>query len=69
MNADYVDSIAFLANTPTQAKTLLYSLERATASIGLHVNAGRTEYTSFNQSGDISTLNGSSLNLVDKFAY
>ena len=27
MDADYVDDIAFLANTPTQAKTLLHSLE------------------------------------------
>ena len=28
-----------------------------------------TEYMSFNQRGDISTLNGSSLKLVDKFTY
>ena len=35
--------------------------------IGLHVNAHKTEYMCFNQRGDISTLNGSSLKLVDKF--
>ena len=29
----------------------------------------KTEYMSFNQTGDISTLNGSSLKLVDKFTY
>ena len=37
-NADYADDIAILANTPDQAETLLHSLERAAASIGLHVN-------------------------------
>ena len=35
-DADYA---AILANTPDQAETLLHSLERAAASIGLHVNA------------------------------
>ena len=35
----------------------------------LHVNAHKTEYTCFNQAGDISTLAGSSLKLVDKFTY
>ena len=45
------------------------SLEQATASIGLHVNAHKTEYICFNQTGDISTLGGISLKLVDKFTY
>ena len=61
--------IALLANAPTQAKTLLHSLERAAAGIALHVNAHKTEYMCLNQRGDISTLNGSSLKLVDKFTY
>ena len=38
-DADYVDDIAILANTPNQAETLLLRLERVAASIGLHVNA------------------------------
>ena len=58
-----------LANTPNQAETLLHSLEQAAAGIGLHINAHKTEYTCFNQTGDISTLDGSSLKLVDKFTY
>ena len=37
--------------------------------IGLHVNADKMEYMCFNQRGDISTLNGSSLKLLDKFTY
>ena len=57
------------ANTPNQAETLLHSLERATASIGLHVNAHKTEYMCFNQAGDISTQDKTSLKLVDKFTY
>ena len=68
-DADYANNVALLANTPTQAKTQLLSLERAAAGIGLHVNADKTEYMCFNQRGDISTLNGSSLKLVDKFTY
>ena len=68
-DADYADDIAILANTPVQAETLLHTLERAAAGIGLYVNAHKTEYICFNQTGDISTLGGSSLKLVDKFTY
>ena len=68
-NADYADDIAILANTPNQAETLLHSLERAAAGIGLHFNAHKTEYICYNQTGDISILAGSSLELVDKFTY
>ena len=69
VSADYADDIAILANTPDQAETLLHSLERAAASIGLHVNAHKTEYMCYNQTGDISTLEGTPLKLVDKFTY
>ena len=55
--------------TPDQAETLLHSLERAAAGIGLYVNAHKTEYTCYNQTGDICTLNGTPLKLVDKFTY
>ena len=68
-DADYADDIVILANTSTQAEALLHSLERAATGIGLHVNAHKTEYICFNQTGDISTLGGSSLKLVDKFTY
>ena len=68
-DADYADDRALLANAPTQAETLLHCLERAAAGIGLHVNTHKTEYMCFNRTGDISTVNGSSLKLVDKFTY
>ena len=60
---------ALQANRPTQAKSLIHSLELAAIGIGLHVNADKTEFLYFNQRGDISTLNGGSLKLVDKFTY
>ena len=63
------DDIVLLANTPTQAEFLLHSLEQAAEGIGLHMNADKTEYICFNQEEDISTLNGGSLKLVDKFTY
>ena len=60
---------AILTNTPNQAETLLHNLERAAAGIGLHVNAHKTEYMCYNQTGDISTLDGTSLKMVDKYTY
>ena len=36
---------------------------------GLHVNANKTEYMCYNQTGNIATLDGASLKLVDKFTY
>ena len=68
-DADYADDIALLVNMPKQAETLLHSLERAAAGIGHHVNAHKTEYMCYNQTGDITTLDGASLKLVDKFTY
>ena len=68
-DTDYADDIAILANTHNQAETLLHSLERAASGIGLHVNAHKTEYMCYNQTGDISTLEGTSLKLVEKFNY
>ena len=67
--ANYAEDIALLANAPAQAETPLHSLERAAGGIGLHVYAYKTVYMFFNQRGYTSTLNGSSLKLVDKFTY
>ena len=52
-----------------QAESLLHTLEWVAGGIGLHVNTDKTEYTCFNQRGDISTLNSGPLKLVDKFTY
>ena len=69
MDVDYANDIALLTNILAQAETLLHSLEQAAGGIGLHVNVDKTEYMCFNKRGDISTLNGNSLKLVDKFTY
>ena len=69
MDADYADDIALLANTPTQAESMLHSLEQVAGGVGLYVNAEKMEYMGFNQKGDISTLHGGSLKFVDKFTY
>ena len=68
-DADYADDIAMLANMPNQTGKLLHSLERAATGIGLQVKAHKTEYMCYNQTGDISTLDGTPLKLVDKFIY
>ena len=68
-DADYAVDIAILANMPNEAETLQHSLERAAACISLHVNAHKTEYMCFNQAGNISSQERTSLKLVDKFTY
>ena len=68
-DADYANDIAILANVPAQAETQPHSLERAAAGIDLRVNAHKTEYMCFNQTDNISTLNGISLKLVNKSTY
>ena len=68
-DTDYTDDIALLANAPTQTEILQHSLEQVATGIGLHVNTLKMEYMCFNQTGDICTLDSSSLKLVDKFTY
>ena len=68
-DADNTDDISLQANTHMQAETLLHSLEWAAGGISILVNADKTEYMCFIQKGGISTLNSSSLKLVDKFTY
>ena len=67
--AEYADDTALIANLPAQAESLLHSLERSAGGIGLHVNSDEIENMCFNQRGDIYTLNGGPLKLVEKFAF
>ena len=42
-DADYTNDLALLANTPTQAESLLYNLEKAAGGIGsmwMHIKQG-----------------------------
>ena len=63
-SANYTDDLVLLANTPDQAESLLHNLEQAAGSIGLHINANKTEFTCFKQEGTMSPLK-----LIDKFPY
>ena len=44
MDADYIDDIALLTNTPNQAESLLHSRNQAVRSIDRHVSADKTGY-------------------------
>ena len=66
----FADDRALLANTPTQAESLMHSLEQASGGIDLHVNADKTEYMCFNnKKRDLSKVKRSSLKLVDNSTY
>ena len=54
---------------PTKPKHYCIVWNETRAGIGLYVNAHKTEYMCYNQTGDISTLEGTPLKLVDKFTY
>ena len=64
-DADYVDDLALLANTPVQTESLLHSLEKSAKGIGLCVNSDKTESIYFNQDSTIFSLNGKPLKLVN----
>ena len=60
-----MDTIAAWKN----CEFLQHSLEQAAGGIDLDVNADKMEYMFFNKKENISTRNGGSLKLVDKFTY
>ena len=51
-DTDDADDITLLANTFTQAKSLLHSLEEAAGGISLDVNENKMEYMCCNQERD-----------------
>ena len=65
MNANYVDDLVLLTNTPAQAESLLYSLEQAARRINCYVNSDKTESMYFKQNGTVSTLDNKPLKLVE----
>ena len=68
-DADYADDIVLLANTPIPTKTIYIVSNEQLLALASMSTQKKTEYMCFNQRGDISTLNGSSLKQVDKFTY
>ena len=66
---NYSDELVLLTYTAALAESLLHQLEQVTRSIGLYVNANKTDYMSFKQKGAISILSGEHLKIVDQFMY
>ena len=66
---EYADDIALLANTTAEDKSLLHDLEGTAGDMGFHVNEDKRKYITFNQRGDIFTLRGGPLKLVERFIY
>ena len=66
-DTDHADDLPI--KPPAQAESQWHSLEQAAGSIGLYVNANKTEYLYFIHKDTISTLNGKPLKLVDQFIY
>ena len=68
---DFADDIALLSNTASQAQELLDKVEHATLRVGLHMNAKKTQFMTFNQPHDvqIKTQDGSDLKEVKDFKY
>ena len=68
-DADNVDDLVLLANTPAQTKLLLHSLEQAAKDISFYVNANETEFMHFKWKVAISALGDRPLKLADKLTY
>ena len=68
-DADYVDDLALLANTPPKAESLLHSLGETAEGINLNVNANKTESLCFKQEGTVFIFSGKSLKIIEQFTY
>ena len=68
---DFADDIALLSDTATQAQELLRNVENAALCVGLHMNAKKTQFMTYNQSTcvDIQTVDGNPLEEVKDFKY
>ena len=69
---DFADDIALLSNEIHQAQQLLRELEVEAAKVGLHVNAKKTEFMSYNQDlplNVILSINGGEIKQVETFQY
>ena len=66
---DYADDLALTSDTIEEATQILHHLEVAAKEIGLRINAKKTEFISFNQAGQIKSLDGSNIKSVEDFTY
>ena len=68
---DFADDIALLSNNMSQAQELLDVVEKAALKVGLHMNAKKTQFMTFNQSQEtqIKTCDDTFLKEVQDFKY
>ena len=64
-----IDSLLIAVHDFVSRVSMSFSVAETAAGIGLHVNAHKTEYMCYNQTGDITTQDGASLKILDEFTY
>ena len=47
--ADYTDDLVILTDSLKDATSLIHKIEEVSKELGLQINTGKTEYTSFNK--------------------
>ena len=71
-DADYADDLTLLADSIEEAQKFLERLEESAASVGLHINSGKTKYMSTGlepDHDDLKSLDGQLLEEVQDFVY
>lgn len=71
-DVDFADDIALLSDGIREATELLHRVESAAASVGLHINAGKTKMMSFNLDDtpiNIKSISGEEISNVTDFVY
>ena len=64
-DANYINNLMHLANTPAKTESPLFYLEKATGNTGIHTNANKIESLHFKQ-GALSYLRGKLLEFLDQ---
>ena len=68
---DFVDDIALVTEKMKQAQYFLHHVQHNVAKTGLHLNASKTEFMSFNQEQEtvLKSINKENIKKVDNFKY
>ena len=69
---DFADDIALISEDKDKANEFLLIVESAAASVGLHINEGKTKVMTLNmeeRSNDLQSRSGEAIGKVDDFIY
>ena len=64
-DTSYADILYLLSDNFEDAQLFLTQLEEAAATVGLHMNASKTEYMACNITGSLVSFNGQALKSVN----